>query len=98
MLERFGEAQKMMKKMAAGGGMPGMPGGRGGAKKGKASNKKKQKFGNPAKAAQAELDAQNRKSGTPSAPTGASFGQQGNQDFDPANLNLPKGFEKFLGK
>ncbi|MGP5194621.1 signal recognition particle protein [Arthrobacter rhombi] len=100
MLERFGEAQKMMKRMAAGGGMPGMPGGggRGGAKKGKSSGKKKQKFGNPAKAAQAELDSKNRKSAAPSTPTGASFGGQGGQDFNPSDLNLPKGFDKFLGK
>ena len=38
LLERFAQAQKMMKKMAAGGGMPGMPGmpgmGGGGARKG----------------------------------------------------------------
>ncbi|MFB0833097.1 signal recognition particle protein [Arthrobacter halodurans] len=99
MLERFGEAQKMMKRMAAGGGMPGMPGAPGRGKKASAKGggkKKQQKFGNPAKAAQAAAEAQNRKS---AAPSGAAFGQQGQaQDFDPANLNLPKGFEKFLGK
>jgi len=97
MLERFTEAQKMMKKMAAGGGIPGMPGaGKGAARKAKAKGKgkKQQKFGNPAKAAQAELEAKNKKS---SAPAGASFGQGANQDFDPSSLNLPAGFEKYLG-
>ncbi|MEE1620696.1 signal recognition particle protein [Zafaria sp. Z1313] len=95
MLERFGEAQKMMKRMAAGGAIPGM-GGAGRARKGqsKGGAKKKQKFGNPAKAAQAAAEAQNRKP----ASSGAAFGQQSAQDFDPSQLNLPKGFDKFLGK
>ena len=30
-------------------------------------------------------------------PTGSAFGTQ-DADFDPSSLNLPKGFEKFLGK
>ncbi|QXQ08916.1 signal recognition particle protein [Paeniglutamicibacter sp. Y32M11] len=95
MLERFGEAQKMMKKLASGGAIPGMPGGRGGAKKAAKSNakKKQQKFGNPAKAAQLAAAEANKAK----APSGAAFGA-GNKDFDPADLNLPKGFEKFLGK
>ncbi len=97
MLERFAEAQKMMKKMAAGGGIPGMPGaGKGAARKAKAKGKgKKQvKYGNPAKAAQAQLESSQKKA---SAPSGAAFGQ-GAQDFDPSSLNLPAGFEKYLGK
>ncbi len=94
MLVRFGEAQKMMKKLAQGGGMPGMPGGRRPAK-GTSNNKKKQKFGNPAKAAQAAQEAANRKT---QAPTGAAFGQGIPKDFDPSSMNLPKGFDKFLGK
>ncbi|MHA7303973.1 signal recognition particle protein [Arthrobacter sp. TMN-49] len=102
LLERFGQAQKMMKKMAQGGGIPGMPGmaGPGGfssARKGKQSPKKKSRSGNPAKAA-AELKAAQEKANAPKAlPTGAAFGA-GAEDFDPANLNLPKGFDKFLGK
>ncbi len=102
LLERFGQAQKMMKKLASGGGIPGMPGvaGPGGfnsARKGKQGPKKKAKSGNPAKAA-AELKAAQEKANAPkSLPTGASFGA-GAEDFDPASLNLPKGFEKFLGK
>ncbi|WP_421015387.1 signal recognition particle protein [Glutamicibacter creatinolyticus] len=98
MLERFTEAQKMMKKMASGGAIPGMPGaGRGGARKAKGKGKgKKQKYGNPAKAAQAELEAKNKKA---NAPKGAAFGQAGvPEDFDPSSLNLPSGFEKYLGK
>lgn len=106
LLERFGQAQKMMKKMAAGGGIPGMPGmpgpgGFGGGRKAKqtaAKNKKKARSGNPAKAAQQLAEAEARRANAPkSLPTGASFGQQ-KQDFDPSALNLPKGFEKFLGK
>ncbi|GAA3693659.1 signal recognition particle protein [Zhihengliuella alba] len=94
LIERFGEAQKMMKRMAAGGGMPGMPGGGPGrGKKSAGKGKKKQKFGNPAKAAQAEQEAAKRKTAN---PTGAAFGQAGAQDFDPSSLDLPKGFEKFV--
>ena len=102
LLERFGQAQKMMKKLAQGGGIPGMPGvaGPGGfnsARKGKQGPKKKARSGNPAKAA-AELKAAQEKANAPkSLPTGAAFGA-GAEDFDPSSLNLPKGFEKFLGK
>jgi signal recognition particle subunit SRP54 len=105
LLERFGQAQKMMKKMAQGGGIPGMPGmpGPGGfssARKGKGSQKKKARSGNPAKAAQELREAQEKRAnGAKSLPAGAAFGAgAGTEDFDPASLNLPKGFEKFLGK
>ncbi|GAA1050121.1 signal recognition particle protein [Arthrobacter russicus] len=104
LLERFGQAQKMMKKMASGGGIPGMPGmpgpgGFGGARKsGKNAPKKKARSGNPAKAAQQLREAEEKRAGkNAAAPTGAAFGAQ-NQDFDPSAMNLPKGFEKFLGK
>ncbi len=101
LLERFGQAQKMMKKMATGGGVPGMPGmagpgGFSGGRKGKQVKKKKARSGNPAKAAQELAAAETKRKEKASAP-GASFGQQ-QEDFDPASLNLPKGFEKFLGK
>ncbi|MBG6217551.1 signal recognition particle subunit SRP54 [Arthrobacter sp. CAN_A6] len=104
LLERFSQAQKMMRKMAAGGGMPGMPGMAGpngfqGARKTKAAakGKKKPRSGNPAKAAQELQEAEARRIAARSAaPTGAAFGGQG--DFDPSSLNLPKGFDKFLGK
>ncbi|GAB3284584.1 signal recognition particle protein [Sinomonas notoginsengisoli] len=107
LLERFGQAQKMMRKMAQGGGIPGMPGmpglrgGLGGSKKGLAKGKKKAKSGNPAKAAQQLREAEARRaagaSKAVSAAQGSSFGAQA-EDFDPASLNLPKGFEKYLGK
>ena len=78
LLERFGQAQKMMKKMAQGGGMPGMPGmpgmgGGGGARKGaKSAPKKKARSGNPAKAAQELRDAEARRASAAKAlPTGA---------------------------
>jgi len=118
LLERFGQAQKMMKKMAGGGGgmpggMPGMPGGGagmpgmggmpgggagGGKKKGKQAgkNKKKAKSGNPAKAAQQAREAEERRAqAAEKRMDGSSFGG-GEQDFDPSNLSLPKGFEKYL--
>ncbi|WP_115788757.1 signal recognition particle protein [Arthrobacter silvisoli] len=102
LLERFAQAQKMMKKLAQGGGMPGMPGmpgmGGGGARKGgKNAPKKKARSGNPAKAAQQLREAEAKRSAPSSAATGAAFGQ-GAADFDPSQLNLPKGFDKFLGK
>ena len=105
LLERFVQAQKMMKKMAAGGGVPGMPGmagpgGFGGSRKKQqaAKGKKKARSGNPAKAAQELAEAEARRAGARKAlPTGSAFGAQ-DADFDPASLNLPKGFEKFLGK
>ena len=101
MLERFGQAQKMMKQMAKGGGVPGMPGmagpgGFGGSRKKQqqAKAKKKSRSGNPAKRA-AEDKALAEGRSAKSVPTGASFGASQNQDFDPSNL--PKGFDKFLG-
>jgi signal recognition particle subunit SRP54 len=63
LIDRFGEAQKMMKQMGKGGGMPGMPGapGAGGGKKSKGKmpkqagrKAKKGRSGNPAKRAAQE--------------------------------------------
>lgn len=112
LLERFGQAQKMMKSMArgGGGGLPGMPGIPGTGKRGKqAPQRKKSKSGNPAKRAAeeraaAEKAAAGRVSSAASAfgAPGANGQGAGSDDadpmagFDPANL--PKGFEKFLGK
>ena len=83
LVERFVEAQKMMRQLASGGGMPGMPGipgmGRGGKKsKGKTqakSGKKggKSRSGNPAKRAQEALAAL--------------------ESGDGAGLDLPEDFE-----
>ncbi|WP_435203450.1 signal recognition particle protein [Janibacter sp. GS2] len=108
LLERFTEAQKMMKQLARGGGMPGMPGlpgagGGGGRKKGKQPQKKKGKSGNPAKRAQQEREAADKAAGRTSAP-GSAFGRGaagGEHQPGPADLDasqLPKGFEKFLGQ
>ena len=102
LLERFGEAQKMMKQMARGGGMPGMPGlpGMGGGKKARQPKqvKKKGKSGNPAKRAEQERAAADRAAGK--GPAGSAFGAGGGPgaapDLDPSQL--PKGFEKFLGQ
>nr|WP_212755796.1 signal recognition particle protein [Flexivirga aerilata] len=98
LLERFGQAQKMMRQMRrGGGGMPGMPGMPGGAapKRGKVQQKKKGKSGNPAKRAQQEQAAAQKASAAREKAMGNAFGAEEEQDF--SNLKLPKGFEKFLG-
>ncbi|MCM3686678.1 MULTISPECIES: signal recognition particle protein [Kocuria] len=108
LMERFAQAQKMMKRLAQGKGVPGLPGGipgmpgagagAGGGKKGKGKGSAKKagsRSGNPAKRAQenAALEQQRKQK----APVGSAFGTP-QQELDPADLNLPKGFEKFLGK
>ncbi len=108
LLVRFGEAQKMMKSMArgGGGGLPGMPGLPGSGKRGRSQQpqRKKSKSGNPAKRAAEERAAAAKAAAGPSSVPGGAFGGVGSgdgqgadpmADFDPANL--PKGFEKFLG-
>jgi len=103
LLERFAEAQKMMKRMAAGGGIPGMPGMPGGASrkaKGKGKNAKRDrvKSGNPAKAAAERKAIEERRARAAQAQAGAVFGRDGAgmDGFDPSTLNLPAGFEKYL--
>jgi signal recognition particle subunit SRP54 len=115
LLERFGQAQKMMRSLrrGGGGGIPGMPAipGTGGARKGaKGQQRKKGKSGNPAKRAQEEKAAADKSAGARMAAAKSAFGMPGAPDAgagsdqdtpkttDPANLDLPKGFEKFLGK
>jgi len=116
LLERFGQAQKMMRSLrrGGGGGMPGMPAipGMGGGKKAaKGQQRKKGKSGNPAKRAQeakaladkasgARVAAVNSAFGMPAGPdAGGSTGATGTTGAaDPADLELPKGFEQFLGK
>ncbi|MCA1782748.1 MAG: signal recognition particle protein [Dermatophilaceae bacterium] len=109
LLERFGEAQKMMKSLARGGGIPGMPGlpgmpgmgGSGGGKRGKGRQpqpRKKARSGNPAKRAAEERAARERETGAGALGGGAAFGGQDMPDLadlDPSQL--PAGFEKFLG-
>ncbi len=100
LVERFGEAQKMMRAMRNGGGMPGMPGmpgmgglpGMGGSRKGKAAKQVKagkgaRKSGNPAKRASEAA-----------APAAGGLAAPG---FDPAALaemkDLPPEFKSLLG-
>jgi signal recognition particle subunit SRP54 len=113
LIERFAEAQKMMRQLRRGGGLPGMPGvpGMGGGKKSKGRTappprKGKAKSGNPAKRAQQEREAAQRAAAGPgSGIAGGAFGLPdssgdgaGKGAPDPASLDLPPGFEKFLGR
>lgn len=104
LLERFGQAQKMMKSLARGGGagLPGMPGIPGAGKRGKQQpQRKKSKSGNPAKRAADERALAEKAAEVRTAAAAGAFGLPGKDaaealaDFDPNNL--PKGFEKFLG-
>ncbi|GAA1970669.1 signal recognition particle protein [Isoptericola halotolerans] len=103
LLDRFAQAQKMMRQMAKGGGMPGMPGGGmpgmpgmpGGGKKsrGKQQPKKKVKgrSGNPAKRAQQEREAMQRALGggaKKSAPAGSAFGMASQPEEQPSARDL----------
>ena len=112
LLERFGQAQKMMKSLArgGGGGLPGMPGIPGAGKRGKQQpQRKKSKSGNPAKRAAEERAAAEKAAAGRAASAQNAFGVPGTgngsapaaDDADPMAgfdpSNLPKGFEKFLG-
>jgi signal recognition particle subunit SRP54 len=107
LLERFGQAQKMMRSMRHGGGsgipgMPSIPGMSGPRKAGKGQQRKKGKSGNPAKRAQEEKAAADKSAGARMAAANSAFGMPQSppepDPSDPANLELPKGFEKFLGR
>jgi len=114
LLERFTDAQKMMRQMRKGmggmPGMPGMPGVGGGGKKARGrtappARKGKAKSGNPAKRAQQEREAADRAAAGPAQPAvpGGAFGLAAGtgaqpEGIDPASLELPPGFEKFLGR
>jgi signal recognition particle subunit SRP54 len=105
LIDRFGEAQKMMRTMRRGGGipgmpnMPGMPGITGKKGKGKTAppRKGKAKSGNPAKRAQQEREG-NQRTPASSAPGGAFGLGAGKPKVDPSSVDLPPGFEKFLGR
>src|SRR6476469_4126732 len=112
LLERFTDAQKMMRSMRRGGGagipgMPAIPGMGGGARKGKPQQRQKGKSGNPAKRAAEEKAALEKAAGARTAAANAAFGMPGaalgagdgaagesGDALDPANLELPTGFEK----
>jgi len=99
LVDRFAEAQKMMRQMASGGGMPGMPGtpgvpgmGRGKKAKGKAAAKGAKKTkggrsGNPAKRALEERQAADRLAGVD--------GPGGLPDL-PEDFELPDGLRNLL--
>ncbi len=102
LLERFVAAQKMMKQMAKGGGMP-MPGmgnlpGFGGKKsKGRqqAQRKVKGRSGNPARRAEQEREAAVRASEKPAHVPGAAFGLGGQKD---ASAPEAPDLGRFLGR
>ncbi|WNM23445.1 signal recognition particle protein [Demequina capsici] len=107
LVKRFEDAQRMMKAMAKGGGLPGMgagPGGFAGLPGGKKSKGKqapqrkvKGKSGNPAKRAQQEQAARSRSAGEqPAAPAGSAFGLGAapQQDLDPTQI--PSDLSKYL--
>jgi signal recognition particle subunit SRP54 len=107
LIDRFSEAQKMMRQMRRGGGMPNMPGMPnlpgmgGGGKKGRGKSapprKGKARSGNPAKRAQQEREAGQR--GTPSVPGGAfGLNPDAKPGLDPSSVDLPPGFDRFLGR
>ncbi|WP_265523235.1 signal recognition particle protein [Oerskovia flava] len=116
LLERFAGAQKMMRQMGRGGGMPGMPGmpGMGGLPGGMGGKKSrgrsqapqrrsKGKSGNPAKRAAQERAAADRTAAGPAmSEPGSAFGAgaRGGQEPAPdaADLQIPPGLEKFLGR
>ena len=110
MLERFGQAQQMMKQVARGGvpGMPGMPGfgigkksrGRMAAQTANRGGKAKAKSGNPAKRAEQERAEAARAAAEPAkAPAGSAFGLGGQPGAGaPAVPVVPPGLERFLGR
>ena len=98
LVDRFGEAQKMMRQMRGGKGMPGIPGmpgmqgfGGGGGKKSKGrsgktpAKAKKARSGNPAKRAAEEREAAVRAAEAHAAPAAA------------ADFELPDDVKKLLG-
>jgi signal recognition particle subunit SRP54 len=99
LIQRLGEAQKMMKQMRRGMGMPGMPGAGGPGRKGKPQQRKKGKSGNPAKRAEQERAAGQKALEARRNALGASFGAGAATEQEPPELGqLPAGFEKFLGR
>ena len=92
LVKRFEDAQRMMKAMAGGGGMPGMgglpamgPGGLPGGKKSKGKQapqrKVKGKSGNPAKRAAQERAL---REGKPASTSGSAFGMGQHKPEEPA--------------
>ena len=104
LIDRFGEAARMMRQLASGGGMPGMPGAPGAAfgKRAGAKQQAKQKkgkgarrSGNPAKAA-AQAKGEAEKKPAAANPFGTPGGEEIDYEAAAAQLNLPKDFSKYL--
>jgi signal recognition particle subunit SRP54 len=104
LIDRFGEAARMMRQLASGGGMPGMPGAPGAAfgKRAGAKQQAKQKkgkgarrSGNPAKAA-ADAKAVVDKKPAAANPFGNPDAAEIDYEAAAAQLNLPKDFAKYL--
>ena len=101
LVERFDNAQKVMRQMAKGGGMPGMPGmgnlpGMGGKKsRGRQApaRKVKGKSGNPARRAEQERGITSR----PAASAGSAFGIAPKAEPAPSEIELPAGLDRYLG-
>ncbi len=99
LVTRFFEAQKMMKRMASGIGIPGMPGGRK-AKAQKKAKKGRRVSGDPRKAALGKTGSPAAQDGAPKPPSGLGLGALGGKL--PPGVELPPGFDpsklKFPGK
>jgi signal recognition particle subunit SRP54 len=81
------------------GGLPGMGGGK--KSRGKAAAKpkgRKGKSGNPAKRAEQERAAVEKAAATRGASFGGGALDGSDGEVDPASVELPPGFEKFLGR
>ncbi len=105
LIERFAQAQKMMKQMGKGGmpGMPGLPGmGMGKKAKGRSGKadkaaKGKSRSGNPARRAQEEAGGRSGAGATGGPGSLLDAGAQGaSAPMDPADLTLPAGLKDLL--
>jgi signal recognition particle subunit SRP54 len=86
---RFFEAQKMMKRMSQGMGIPGMPGGRGKPQKAQKAKKGRRVSGDPRKAGQAKSGAGAGAEETLQPRGGVLGNLQLPPGFDPSKLKLP---------
>nr|NLD40568.1 signal recognition particle protein [Actinomycetales bacterium] len=108
LVDRFEQAKTMMRQMARGAGMPGagmMPG-MGKKARGRMAPQRQQKrgkSGNPAKRARQEMEMREAEARRAQEPAASAFGGGAGEapdlsELDPSQLNLPKGFEKYLGR
>ncbi|MBO3746753.1 signal recognition particle protein [Streptosporangiaceae bacterium NEAU-GS5] len=86
---RFFEAQKMMKRMSQGMGIPGLPGGRGRGQKSQKAKKGRRVSGDPRKAGQPK----NAADPAPPQKKGGLLGNLGAGGQLPPGLQLPPGFD-----